>query len=94
MCNLDLINQSIVAAGWYTQQQIDAFVAAGTTAPVHTASYWASIGYHVKKGEHGLKSKLWVPKKGAGEKEGVENRGTFMLKTTYLFNFDQVALDD
>ena len=96
MTNEQIIANSAVAAGIFTQEEAEAYFSHGMRLPIHTFAGWKNHGYMVKKGEHAaLTVSIWKPKtrkqkkdeKNVSEKE--ENSG-FFLTTAYLFTKQQV----
>lgn len=91
MTNEQIIANSAVAAGIFTQEEAEAYFSHGMRLPIHTFAEWKSCGYMVKKGEHAaLPVSIWKPKtsKKKDEKnveaDKEENSG-FFLTTAYLF---------
>lgn len=96
MTNEQIIANSAVAAGIFTQEEAEAYFSHGMRLPIHTFAEWKSCGYMVKKGEHAaLTVSIWKPKtsKKKDEKnveaDKEENSG-FFLTTAYLFTKQQV----
>lgn len=96
MTNEQIIANSAVAAGIFTQEEAEAYFSHGMRLPIHTFAEWKSCGYMVKKGEHAaLTVSIWKPKtrKKKDEKnveaDKEENSG-FFLTTAYLFTKNQV----
>lgn len=96
MTNEQIIANSAVAAGIFTQEEAEAYFTQGMRLPIHTFSEWKNNGYMVKKGEHAaLTVSIWKPKtrKKKDEKnveaDKEENSG-FFLTTAYLFTKQQV----
>lgn len=52
MTNLQIITDTAIAQGLYTEAEAKAFFDSGNTLPLHTYKEWASRGYQVRKGEH------------------------------------------
>lgn len=96
MTNEQIIANSAVAAGIFTQEEAEAYFSHGLRLPIHTFAEWKNHGYMVKKGEHAaLTVSIWKPKtsKKKDEKnveaDKEENSG-FFLTTAYLFTKQQV----
>jgi hypothetical protein len=96
MTNEQIIANSAVAAGIFTQEEAEAYFSHGMRLPIHTFAEWKNHGYMVKKGEHAaLVVSIWKPKtsKKKDEKnveaDKEENSG-FFLTTAYLFTKQQV----
>ena len=99
MTNEQIIANTAVAAGIYTEEEIEAFYEAGKEVPFHTLKGWAARGnYRVKAGEHGVEALLWKKKdRNSSEdmeevsREDTEGRDNdFYLVKSYLFSVDQV----
>lgn len=96
MTNEQIIANSAVAAGIFTQEEAEAYFSHGMRLPIHTFAEWKNHGYMAKKGEHAaLTVSIWKPKtsKKKDEKnveaDKEENSG-FFLTTAYLFTKQQV----
>lgn len=96
MTNEQIIANSAVAAGIFTQEEAEAYFSHGMRLQIHTFAEWKNHGYMVKKGEHAaLTVSIWKPKtsKKKDEKnveaDKEENSG-FFLTTAYLFTKQQV----
>ena len=95
MTNEQIIANSAVAAGIFTQEEAEAYFSHGMRLPIHTFAEWKSCGYMVKKGEHAaLTVSIWKPKtrKKKDEKtvDAQEENSGFFLTTAYLFTKNQV----
>lgn len=95
MTNEQIIANSAVAAGIFTQEEAEAYFSHGMRLPIHTFAEWKSCGYMVKKGEHAaLTVSIWKPKtrKKKDEKtvDAKEENSGFFLTTAYLFTKNQV----
>ena len=89
-----------------TNAQIIATVAAEHKLPVdtilHTFAMWKKLGFSVKKGEHGIETRLWkynpkfAQKQAADEQEDEEDtklrKSGFYLAKAYLFTQAQVEV--
>nr|DAO92663.1 MAG TPA: protein of unknown function (DUF1738) [Caudoviricetes sp.] len=96
MTNEQIIANSAVAAGIFTQEEAEAYFSHGMRLPIHTFAEWKSCGYMVKKGEHAaLVVSIWKPKTrkrkdGKTVEADKEEDGGFFLTTAYLFTKQQV----
>lgn len=96
MTNEQIIANSAVAAGIFTQEEAEAYFSHGMRLPIHTFAEWKNHGYMVKKGEHAaLTVSIWKPKTrkrkdGKTVEEDKEEDGGFFLTTAYLFTKQQV----
>lgn len=95
MTNEQIIANSAVAAGIFTQEEAEDYFSHGMRLPIHTFAEWKSCGYMVKKGEHAaLTVSIWKPKtrKKKDEKtvDAKEENSGFFLTTAYLFTKQQV----
>ena len=95
-----MTNQQIiadVAVSVYGKDAVMSMLEKGEEIPLHTVKGWAARGpYRVKKGEHGLETKLWKKRKKKevaedDEKEEATNRDFYMAKS-FLFRKDQVEV--
>lgn len=90
-----------IAATIYGEDTVMTMLATGEDIPLHTLKGWAARGpFRVKKGEHGLETKLWKKRKridkdvSEDENETTEestNKDFYMAKA-FLFRADQVEL--
>ncbi|MBQ8946461.1 MAG: hypothetical protein IJ058_06540 [Lachnospiraceae bacterium] len=86
-----------IAATIYGEDTVMTMLATGEDIPLHTLKGWAARGpFRIKKGEHGLETKLWKKRKdkvaSSDENENTEeatNRDFYMAKA-FLFRADQV----
>lgn len=96
MTNEQIIANSAVAAGIFTQEEAEAYFSHGMRLPIHTFSEWKNHGYMVKKGEHATltvsiwKTKTRKRKDGKTVEADKEEEGGFFLTTAYLFTKQQV----
>lgn len=96
MTNEQIIANSAVAAGIFTQEEAEAYFSHGMRLPIHTFAEWKSCGYMVKKGEHAaLVVSIWKPKTrkrkdGKTVEADKEEDGGFFLTTAHLFTKQQV----
>ena len=86
-----------VAATIYGEEAVMEMIENGIEIPLHTVKGWAARGpFRVKKGEHGLETRLWKKKKKKDNQEeeqseeGVPTNRDFYLCKSYLFREDQV----
>ncbi|MCD8110143.1 MAG: hypothetical protein LUE14_08605 [Clostridiales bacterium] len=92
--NTERIMRDAIANGIYTQEQVDMFLSAGKTPPIHTSETWRRLGFRVKEQESPrLCTKLWqyaendtLPDNSGKEESG----GHFYLTKAYLYTSDQV----
>ena len=96
-----MTNQQIIAdiaTSIYGEDAVMTMLENGEDIPLHTVKGWAARGpFKVKKGEHGLETRLWKKrkKKDAAQDdeeknaEGGTNRDFYMAKS-FLFRADQV----
>lgn len=62
----------------------------GMDIPLHTLKGWAERGpYRVRKGEHGIETRLWKKRKPSSDNDQSEDGGFYLAKA-YLFRIDQV----
>lgn len=96
MTNEQIIANSAVAAGIFTQEEAEAYFSHGMRLPIHTFAEWKNHGYMVRKGEHAaLTVSIWKPKMrkrkdGKTVEADKEEEGGFFLTTAYLFTKQQV----
>lgn len=91
-----------IAMSIYGEDVVNELIESGKDIPLHTVQGWASRGpYRVKKGEHGIETKLWKKKQEQVlKKECAENTSTvsadpdFYLCKSFLFRADQVEWVD
>lgn len=100
MTNQQIIASVAVEKGIYTAQEIEEMCEAGRDIPLHTLQGWHARKYRVKKGEHGIETRLWKKKSGKNatdqdEEESVSpaDQRNFYLTKAYLFTADQVEED-
>lgn len=86
-----------IAATIYGEEAVMEMIENGIEIPLHTVKGWAARGpFRVKKGEHGLETRLWKKKKKKDNQEeeqseeGVPTNRDFYLCKSYLFREDQV----
>lgn len=66
----------------------------GISEDMHTFARWKELGYKVRKGEHGIETRLWKYSKGksnedANEETDIKHGRCYMAKA-YLFKRSQV----
>ena len=98
MTNEQIIEE--VAISVYGAAAVEKMKASGMEIPLHTIHGWASRGgpYRVKKGEHGIETRLWKRKKNTAarseekkdEEQGTDTHSGFYLCKSYLFRADQI----
>ena len=104
MTNEQIIKE--IAVQVYGEEKVMKMLEAGMEIPLHTVQGWNMRGpYKIKKGEHGLETKLWRKRKRkADEKnskknedsdaETADNNKDFYLCKAFLFRADQVEKVD
>lgn len=93
MTNTEIIIAEAVSNNIFTKEEVNIFLEAGVTIPLHTYEGWRRLGYQVKASEHAVvKTRLWKPKsrKALEEAEGGEGEDGFYLTKAYLFSDEQV----
>lgn len=103
MTNAQIIADTVIAAGIYTKEEVEAYWSEGRELPVHTLMGWAARGrklgreIRVRKGEHGIETKLWKRKDSKkaedGDEQGEED-GKFYLAKAFLFRESQIEFVD
>ncbi len=93
MTNQQIITE--IARGIYGDEAVENMLEEGKEIPLHTLKGWLLRGpYRIKKGEHGIETRLWQRRKGKQDNEesaeDVENRADFVLVKSYLFREDQI----
>ena len=86
-----------IAMTIYGEDTVRQMIERGEEIPLHTVKGWAARGpYRVKKGEHGLETRLWKRRKGRTQEDGEEpkegeadNKGFYLCKA-FLFSAEQV----
>lgn len=77
-----------IAISLYGEEAISKMEESGEDIPLHTIKGWAAIGhYKVKKGEHGIQTKLW---KKRNRKDSDEAEDAYYLAKAYLFSREQI----
>lgn len=103
MNNEQLILNAAIENGLYTTGEAEQLIEEYGELPLHSLSGWkkrspAGYEYHVKRGEHGLETRLWKKRKkkkaeeDSEQNEPVEPKRYFYLAKTYLFAESQVEL--
>lgn len=89
-----------IAASIYGEDAVLNMIESGEDIPLHTVKGWAARGpFRVKKGEHGLETRLWKKRKKKDvssdddeeQSEETTNRDFYMAKA-FLFRGDQVEI--
>lgn len=93
-----------IASNIYGEDAVISMIESGQDIPLHTVKGWAARGpFRVKKGEHGLETRLWKKRKDrkgsdeSDDKDDIEvsseqiDRGFYMAKAC-LFRGDQVKI--
>ncbi len=91
MTNSQII--ATIAAEIYGEDTVNRMIESGEEIPLHTLKGWQARGsYRVRKGEHGIETKLWKRRKGKDGEENntAEENGEFVLVKSYLFRSDQI----
>lgn len=99
-----------IAATIYGEDAVMEMIENGDDIPLHTIKGWDEVGkrkgvkYKVRKGEHGIETRLWKKKKNKGTKNEEVNENSnndneelttnrdFYLCKSFLFRQDQVEL--
>ena len=94
MTNQDLIIATALEYNLYTKEEIEQIINEKGELSLHTLIGWqqrspAGYEYRIKKGEHGLATKLWKKKK--SKKDDIDS-DTYYLVKSYLFTEQQVEL--
>ena len=91
-------NQQIIeeiARRVFGQDAVEQMLMKGEDIPLHTLQGWRSQGpYSVKKGEHGIETRLWKRKKDGSGETVSEDENSFYLAKSYLFTKDQVTIEE
>ena len=83
-----------IARDVYGDDAVDNMIRSGIEIPLHTAQGWNMRGsYRIRKGEHGIETKLWK-KKVAKELDDEGTNQGFYLAKSYLFTSMQVEKAD
>ncbi len=88
-----------IAVSIFGEDAVASMIENGEDIPLHSAAGWAGRGpFRVKKGEHGLETRLWKKRKKKNKEaspddeeptEEANNRDFYMAKA-FLFRGDQV----
>lgn len=83
-----------VARSIYGDEAVDNMISSGMEIPLHTVQGWNSRGsYRVKKGEHGIETRLWKKKTVKDTDDEGTDQGFYLAKA-YLFTSMQVEKAD
>lgn len=100
MTNEEIIEREAILNGIMTEEDIMLLRSSGLDIPLHTIKGWKERGnYRIKKGEHGIETKLWKKRKRRKTTEIKENEvkiqepGEFYLAKSYLYTSNQVELN-
>lgn len=83
----------------YGEDKVQEMINNGEEIPLHTYQGWMERGpYRVKKGEHGIETRLWKRKKKDENKDGnyeeqeslIPSNRDFFLAKAFLFKMEQV----
>lgn len=90
-----MTNQQIIAdiaISIYGEDAVTSMINNGEDIPLHTLKGWTARGdYKVKKGEHGIETRLWKKRKKRENTEtDEESDGEFYLTKAFLFRREQV----
>ena len=97
MTNLQIITNSAVANGLFTEEEVRAIFASGGVLPLFTFKEWKRRGYQVRRGEHAaLTCDIWrhkekkgsIPMEDGNDKEVDESH--FYKHKAFLFTKEQV----
>ena len=88
-----------IAAAIYGEDEVMSMIENGEDIPLHTVKGWAARGpFRVKKGEHGLETRLWKKRKKKEKDDSTEenteessNKDFYMAKA-FLFRRDQIEV--
>ena len=92
-----------IAASIYGEDAVMDMIENGEDIPLHTVKGWAARGpYRIKKGEHGIETKLWKKRKKKNQEESSDQEESeddrhnrdFYLAKAYLFTADQIEKGD
>ncbi len=100
-----MTNQQIIAdiaSSIYGEDAVIRMIENGEDIPLHTVKGWNSRGpYRIKKGEHGIETRLWKKRKKKNtdtlvedENAGETGSDDFYLAKAFLFRKDQVEIVD
>ena len=102
MNNDEIIANVAISKGLLTPDEINNLLEAGKEIPLHTFRGWEAAGkkngvtYRIKRGEHGIETKLWkkkMTKKSDSDTEDQaagDTKDEFYLAKAYLFWKDQI----
>ena len=92
MTNVEIIANEALANDVFSAEQIAEFLEEGEI-PLHTIQGWsARYGQRciIKRGEHGIPTKLWKVKKVKAEDEELKEQ--YYLAKSYLWTRDQITV--
>ena len=107
MTNEQIIANVAISEGIFTEEEVEAMIEAGKELPLHTLQGWSARGkrlgngktYKLKKGEHGIETRLWKKKDKnyksedeSSDEEGLPTNRDFYLAKSFLFRADQVEI--
>ncbi len=83
-----------IALSIYGEDAVTTMLKKGEDIPLHTLKGWMARGnYKVKKGEHGIETRLWKKRKKRENAEtDEESDGEFYLTKAFLFRKDQIEI--
>ncbi len=83
-----------IAVSIYGEDVVMTMIDSGEDIPLHTLKGWEARGpYKVKKGEHGIETRLWKKrKKKKNEETDEESDSDFYLTKAFLFRKDQIEI--
>ena len=95
MTNAEIIFESAIANGIFTEEQAIAHIKEKGCLPLHTFNEWRKMGYCVKKGEKAkMTCDIWrmtnYKKDENAEKEQEEKDDHFYMKKAFFFTAEQV----
>ena len=94
MTNEEIIAE--VAVNMYGEEVVERMIEEQGEIPLHTLKVWSQKGYNVRKGVHGIETRLWKKRKKKDEASTEEDsaeeqkKGDFYLAKAYLFSPDQL----
>lgn len=87
-----------IAATLWGIDVVQDMIIKGKDIPLHTLQNWSDRGYRVKKGEHGIETRLWKKRKSKDvleeDADQISNNNNFYLTKAFLFRGDQVIKID
>ena len=96
MTNQDLIIATAIENNIYTEDEIKKILQEKNELPFHTIMGWKERSpnkyeYRIKKGEHGVPTKLWKKKVKKDDNDSDKNNNYYLTKA-FLFTEKQVEL--